>query len=323
SLVFNLHGDLTFSSIVSGNGSLEQAGSDALTLIGANTYTGDTTISAGTLRLGNGGASGSIMGDVADSGYLVFDRSDDVIFNGIISGDGSLEQAGKGTLTLNGTNTYAGGTTISNGTLQIGNGATAGSIIGDVVDNGSLVFNRSDNMTFNGRVVGYGSLVKVGGSALILKNANQYSGGTTISAGTLQLGDGGTAGWVIGDITNNGSLVFDRSDDQIFSGIVSGSGSLEQAGKGTLFLTGPSTYTGGTTISQGVLQIGIGETNGWIAGDVVNNSALVFNRSDDVVFNGLVSGGGSLEQRGPGTLILTGNNTYTGGTTINSPWSSV
>lgn len=323
SLEFKLHNDFTFNGIVSGDGSLEQAGSDTLTLTGTNTYTGGTTISSGRLRLGDGGVSGSIIGDVADNGFLEFDRSGDVTFNGIVSGSGSLEQAGKGTLTLSGTNTYAGGTTISNGTLQIGNGATAGSIIGDVMDNGSLVFNRSDNMTFNGRIGGYGSLVKVGGGALILGNDNQYTGGTTISAGTLQVGDGGTTGWITGDITNNGSLVFDRSDGQIFSGIVSGSGSLEQAGKDTLILKGANTYTGGTAISQGTLEIGVGDTNGWITGDVLDNGSLVFNRSDDVVFSGLVSGGGGLEQMGPGTLVLTGDNTYTGGTTVNSIQSGV
>ena len=61
-----------------------------------------------------------------------------------ISGTGTLTQAGTGTTTLTGANTYTGGTTISAGTLQVGNGGTTGRVAGDVVDNGALVFNRSE-----------------------------------------------------------------------------------------------------------------------------------------------------------------------------------
>src|SRR4029079_2814499 len=109
-----------------------------------NTYTGGTTINSGTLQLGNGGTTGSIIGDVTDNGTLAFNRSDSVIFNGAISGTGSVVNQGSGTLILTGTNTYTGGTTINNGTLQVGNGGTTGSIAGNVVDNGTLAFNRSD-----------------------------------------------------------------------------------------------------------------------------------------------------------------------------------
>jgi fibronectin-binding autotransporter adhesin len=315
-LVFNRSDDLTFKGLVSGSGSLEQAGKGTLILTGTNTYTGETTISRGVLQLGNGGSTGSIVGDVTNNGSLVFDRSDDVTFKGIVSGSGSLEQAGKGTLILTGANTYSGGTTISRGILQIGNGGTTGSITGDVTDNGFLVFNRSDDLTFKGLVSGSGALEQAGKGTLTLTGASTYTGGTTISRGVLQLGNGGTTGSVVGDVANSGSLVFNRSDDLTFKGLVSGSGSLEQAGMGILTLTGANTYSGGTTISRGVLQLGNGGTTGSVVGDVANSGSLVFNRSNNVIFDGIVSGSGSLEQAGSGTLILTGANTYTGGTLI-------
>src|SRR5260370_24020142 len=109
-------------------------------------------VSAAPLRPGNGGTSGSITGNVADNGTLAFDRSDAVTFGGVISGTGSLVQLGSDTLTLTGNNTYSGGTTISTGTLQLGNGGTSGSITGNVADNGNLAFDRSDAVTIVGVV---------------------------------------------------------------------------------------------------------------------------------------------------------------------------
>jgi fibronectin-binding autotransporter adhesin len=309
----------TWTNDIGGKGGLIKDGTGTLVLVGTNTYTGGTTIKKGALQIGNGGTAGSIVGDVVDDGALVFDRSDDVTFGGRISGTGSLEQAGTGRLTLTGSSTYTGGTTISHGTLQLGNGAVSGWITGDIRNGGALVFDRSDDVTFAGRISGTGSLEQAGTGRLILTGNNTYTGGTTISRGTLQLGDGGTTGWVVGDVGNEGVLVFDRSDEVVFAGNISGKGSVVQSGTGTLTLTGANTYVGGTTISRGVLQIGDG---GSIVGDVVDEGSLVFNRSGDPafygVFSGAISGSGSLTQAGTDTLILAGNNTYTGGTTISS-----
>ena len=114
------------------------------TLTGDNTYTGGTTIAAGTLQLGNGGTTGSIAGNVVDNGALVFNRSDSLTFGGVDQRHRLAQAVGAGTTILTGDNTYTGGTTISAGTLQLGNGGTTGSIAGNIVDNGALVFNRSD-----------------------------------------------------------------------------------------------------------------------------------------------------------------------------------
>src|SRR6202042_2721062 len=101
-----------------------------------------TTISAGTLQLGNGGTSGGIAGNVTDNGALVFDRSDTVTFAGLINGSGALTQAGSGTLILNTNNSaFAGSTNVANGTLEVGDAADPGAILGGnvMVNNAGLL----------------------------------------------------------------------------------------------------------------------------------------------------------------------------------------
>lgn len=127
------------------------------------------------LTLGGNGRSTEISGIVSDGG-----------FSG--GAGGSLVKTGAGTLTLTGANTYSGGTTIASGTLQLGNGGTTGSIAGNVVDNGALVFNRSDAVTYAGTVSGTGTLVKTGAGTLTLSGASTYTGATTVAAGTLLVG---------------------------------------------------------------------------------------------------------------------------------------
>uniref|UniRef100_UPI0013DA6871 autotransporter-associated beta strand repeat-containing protein n=1 Tax=Serratia marcescens TaxID=615 RepID=UPI0013DA6871 len=73
---------------------------------------------------------------------------------------------------------------------------------------GVLAFNRSDAYTFAGLIAGTGSLTQAGSGTTILTTNNTYQGGTTINAGTLQLGNGGATGWITGNVTNNGTLAF-------------------------------------------------------------------------------------------------------------------
>jgi fibronectin-binding autotransporter adhesin len=122
---------------------------------------------------------------VLNNGTLGFDRSDVLTFAGTVSGSGGVHQIGTGTTILIGNNTYTGGTTISAGTLQLGNGGTSGSITGDVLDNATLAFNRSDILRFDGAITGTGGLTKAGAGALTLSGTNTYTGGTMLNAGTL------------------------------------------------------------------------------------------------------------------------------------------
>ncbi len=325
-LIFDRSNDLSFSGAISGTGALTLAGPGRLTLTGANTYAGGTTISAGTLQLGVGGSSGAITGNVVNNGALVVNRGDAITIAGAISGAGSLRQSGVGALILTGENSYSGGTTIEAATsLQAGAGGTTGRIgQGAVTNEGALIFNRSDSVTFAGGISGTGSLTQAGVGLLVLTGSAMHTGGTVINAGgTLQIGAGGGTGSLAGDVANSGALVFNRSGALSYAGSISATGALTQAGSGTLTLTGANTHTGGTTISAGTLQIGDGGTTGSITGDVVNNAALVFNRSDDLTFSGVVSGTGTLTQAGGGTLTLTAANTHTGGTTISAGTLSV
>lgn len=328
SLVFNRSDSLTFGGAISGSGSLTQAGSGTLILTGASTYTGGTIVSNGILQMGNGGTSGSIRGDIVNNGYVDFNRADNIVFDGSISGAGALIKDGAGTLiltgrsTYDGTNTNSAATTINAGTLQIGNGGTSGSVTGNIRNNGSLVFNRSDDVIFSGYIRGSGSLTQAGSGTLILTGTSQFDGGTTISSGILQIGNGGGTGTLFGDVSNSGKLVFNYNSSPYitlaFAGTVSGTGSLIKEGDATLQLIGDSTYTGGTTINGGTLSIGNGGTTGSVLGNIADNGILKFNRSDSFVFGGNISGSGGLDKDGPYTLTLTGNNTYTGTTTISS-----
>ncbi len=105
-------------------------------------------------------------------------------------------------------------------------------------------------------ITGSGALVKTGAGTMVMTGAGSYSGGTTIAAGVLQIGDGGTAGSIAGDVANDGTLVFDRADALAFAGSVSGAGAVRQAGAGTTTLSGGNRHLGATTVAAGTLAAG-------------------------------------------------------------------
>ncbi|HEX2592335.1 MAG TPA: autotransporter-associated beta strand repeat-containing protein [Rhizomicrobium sp.] len=304
---------------ITGSGSLtivDESSNGVVQFVADNTYSGGTTIQSGELQLGNGGNKGSILGDVANSGILTFNRSDSYTFAGIISGTGAVHQNGSGTTTVTGDNTYTGGTTINSGVLQIGNGGTSGLITGDVTNKGTLTFNRSDNILFSGAISGTGSVRQSGFGTVTLTGASTFSGLALVNSGVLQIGNGGTTGSLTANVLDNAQLNFNRSDISTYAGVISGVGSLHQVGTGTTILTGSNTYSGGTVIEGGTLQIGGAGTSGAIIGNVTDNGILSFNRSNAVTYDGVISGSGGFLQAGAGTTTLTGASTYTGATTV-------
>lgn len=326
--------DIGIAAELAGAGGLQKVGSGTLTLTAANSYAGGTVIEAGTLQLGDGGSGGSIAGDVVNDGMLAFNRADTLTFTGTISGGGAIHQMGAGTTVLTAANTYAGGTTIAAGTLQLGDGGTSGSLVGGVVNNGTLAFNRSDSATFAGAITGSGGVDQIGGGATVLTADNSYTGGTRIAAGTLQLGDGGTSGGIVGDVVNDGTLTFNRSDSVTFAGTISGNGGVQLAGAGAVVLTAANSYAGGTTISGGVLQVASDANLGASAGGITLDAGMLATTADlassravvladagtlftaggtTFMLAGPLSGAGALTKDGNGTLLLAGNSAgYTG-----------
>ena len=305
-------------------------GTNALTLLSDNTYSGGTIISSGALQLGNGGTTGSITGDVINNGALIFNRSNALTLAGVISGSGSVQQNGPGTSILLGNNTYTGGTIINAGALQLGAGGTTGSIIGNVTNNGALTFNRSDTVTFGGVISGQGNVQQNGSGTTVLVGENTYTGGTIINAGTLQLGNGGTTGSIVGNVLNNGTLAFNRSDIITFNGLISGTGALAKLGSGTLTLPSINTYSGGTTISGGTILTQNASALGTGPVAFGNGTTLRFRncltsmatgpilRARDGRAEGVVQTFGDFNLGGGGTLVANANFNVPGVANINS-----
>jgi fibronectin-binding autotransporter adhesin len=159
---------------------------------------------------------------------------------------------------------------------------------------------------FAGVIGGTGGVTKSLSSAVTFTGNNTYTGGTTISAGTLQLGDGGTAGSIIGAVTDNGMLIFNRSDSSTFAGNISGTGAIQKLGSGTLTLTGTNTYTGTTTISAGKLVVSNSTGSGTGTG-AVNVTAGALGGAGTISGLVTVSANAHLAPgASPGTLNLTG-----------------
>ena len=343
-LIFNRSNTITFSGATSGAGVLAQSGNGTLILTGANTHTGGTWVNFGELRIGNGGTTGSVTGNITDNGIVRFMRSDDVTFPGVVSGSGQLYKDGTGTLTLTGLNTNSGGVWVNTGTLSIGvdNALSTSATLGVSILSGATL-DVAHNQTVN-EMTGFGYVTVGSNMTLTLSNGTNLgafsgtlsgsgttvvSGGTfgtgtgaSLNGGTLQIGAGSTTGALSGNLTNNASVVFDSTANQVYSGVISGTGSLVKQGSGGLFLTGVNTYAGGTTISAGVINVGNGGATGSIAGDVTNNGQLTFSRTGTLTYGGVISGTGSVVisggVTGNGTTTFTGLNTFTGGTLIST-----
>ena len=176
---------------------------------------------------------------------------------------------------------------------------------------GGAIDTGANTLTVSGAITdgnGPGALTKTGTGTLVLTNSNTYTGGTTISAGTLQLGDGGTVGSILGDVLNNGTFAINRSDMFVFGNVISGTGALQQNGTGVTVLTNTSTYTGATVVNTGGLFV-----NGSIAsssGLTVNPGAFV--AGTGTLPNTTISGGTLSPGNSIGTITVNGSLTFVG-----------
>jgi autotransporter-associated beta strand protein len=316
----------TFQGIgaIAGTGALVKDGTSTLTILTNNTYTGTTTISNGTIQVGNGGTTGSLgSGPIANSGVLSYNRSDVVTVANSITGRGSLQQLGAGTLILTGNNPY-GSTMISAGTLQVGNGGTTGSLGTGPISigsNGTLVFDRSDNVILANAISGSGTLSIAGSGSLTLSGANTLSGGISVNQGTF-------------------------STNYLPSSAPAGGGFIgfSNLPAGTIVISGNGTfqYTGSAVTSSDTITLG--PPAGTLDASGTSNAALNLSSTAAVAFSsntspatftlaGTSTGANTLAaaiadpgtganvtkvvKNGTGTWVLTGADTYTGGTVVN------
>ena len=287
---------------------------------GAGTY----YIGAGNiLSVGGNGLSTEVSGVIAD-------------FNPCgcaTPGSGTLEKVGAGTLILSGDNTYTGGTRILGGVLQLGNGGTTGTILGNVLNDATFAINRSDVYSFGGVISGVGVFQQNGTGTTVFTATNTYTGGTVINAGTLQLGAGGSLAptgamtvnlggvfdvnghtQTVGEFSGAGNVILGAgaftaggANTTTFSGVMSGTGSFTKAGAGVMTFSGINTYTGPTTVAAGTLLVN---------GSIAASSGLTVDAGATIGGNGTVPTstiGGTLSPGNSiGTLSVAGNLSFVG-----------
>ncbi|OHL29570.1 AIDA autotransporter [Salmonella enterica subsp. enterica serovar Braenderup] len=214
-----------------------------------------------------------------------------------------LTKQGDGTLILSNTGNDYGDTEIDGGILAAKDAAALGTGDVTIAESATLALSQG---TLDNNVTGGGQIVKSGSDDLIVTGDNNYSGGTTITGGTLTADHADSLG--SGDIDNSGVLKVGEGD---LENTLSGSGSLVKTGTGELTLSGDNTYSGGTTITGGTLTADHADSLG--SGDIDNSGVLKVGEGE---LKNTLSGSGSLVKTGTGELTLSGDNTYSGGTTI-------
>lgn len=357
---------------------LIKTGFGTLILSGNNTYSGGTVLNQGTLSVSSDSNLGDVNGGLTfDGGELKFDSAFDLSTSRTINlsaGGGTIDTAGNdsvirraisgsggltvkdssvsanGTLTLEGMNDYTGATTIADGaTLALSGQGRVNQSSGVQVDGTFDVSNASsaqiNNLsghgnvalgsnylqinnaagTFSGVISGVGG-VNIGSGQQVFTGTNSYTGGTGIMAGAvLELGNGGTEGSVAGSIANYGAVVFNRSDDVLYNGEITGNGLFAHVGSGKLTLTTTSSSRGDVLIGpDSTLQLGNGGTTGHIGGTnftgtITNLGTLIYDRSNAVSWKGIYAGNGEIIKEGANTLTLTGDSSgYAGSTSVKS-----
>ncbi|EAA4002166.1 fibronectin-binding autotransporter adhesin ShdA [Salmonella enterica subsp. enterica] len=290
----------TLDNNVTGEGQIVKSGSDELIVTGANDYSGGTTISGGTLIADHADSLGT--GAVANSGVLQVGEGE---LENTLSGTGSLVKTGTGELTLNGDNDYSGGTTIDDGVLIADNADSLGS--GDIDNSGVLQVGEGE---LKNTLSGTGSLVKIGTGELTLNGDNDYSGGTTISDGTLIADHADSLG--TGAIDNSGVLQVGEGE---LENTLFGSGSLVKTGTGELTLSGDNnTYFGDTTIAGGTLIAA--NVNALGSGNIDNSGTLMLDANGAFELANVTTHSGATTALAAGSTLDAGQFTQEDGSTL-------
>ncbi len=290
----------TIDSVIAGS-SLTTAGAGTLILGGSNTYTGATTITAGTLQLGDGSAlTGSVAGSISDSSMLTFANPAAESYAGVISGSGSVTINSANVLTILNNNSYTGGTTLANGTLQFSNSYYTSPI-------------GTGPFTITG-----GTISATGGVYTLHSTQTWYLNGNFAVGGTLGIATSSAAALTLGG-SNYTVNDFDSGNFTIAGAIGDGGHGwgFTKSGSGQMVLSGTNTYTGTTTISGGTLDLTGSGNAANLASPIVDNAALTFGSNSAVTYSGNISGSGSvLKTSTPASVtVLSGSNSFSGGIT--------
>lgn len=348
----------TIDSTLDGSLGLIKDGQGTLIVGGSNDYTGQTGILYGTLTLAGSTALGDSSGVSSSPGATLDLNGQSIgsstplsLFQGTLTNSSnspssfaatinynanfaiapSFTVAGAGQITLSGAvDGYGTGTLTKNGNNTLVFSGTSDDVgLGLLVNSGAVDLDKASSSTVQAVTAGLaivGGTVQFGGSG-----SQQVAGAVAMTGGTLDLnGFNETVGTITGSgvVTNtlagstatltvgadNGTGTYSGAIQNDATGIVA----LAKSGSGIQFLTGTDSYTGGTAITSGTLQLGNGVSNGSIGGNIADGGALVFDEVSAQGYSGAISGTGSVAESGASSLTLTAANSYTGATTVTS-----
>ena len=292
------------------NGSVAAEGIEMDPGAGALTISAPLALGAAQQWGNNSSSLLTVSGGVANGGNLLtVAGSGNATISSAVSGAGGLTMSGSGLLALSGNNTYAGTTAINSGMLSIAGTSSlpgwsisgsysvasgAALVMGNAVTDSNIASILTTGNFAAGAALGFDTtaggrtyasaianttsgalgLVKIGANTLTLTGSSTYTGGTTIVAGTLQIGGAGVLGNgnYSAPIVNNGALVIGTSSNQTFGGVISGSGPVSQSGPGSVTLSAANTYTGTTTVNNGILALSFSAA-GAPTNNIINNAA--------------------------------------------------